>query len=92
MITKNSKFLNDLRKLCKKISNKKNDIIVFQTDIVATSIFYKLDGNYIGKTILNYFEKNFFKKTILFPAFSNDFIKKNMILNSLNLQQELYQI
>lgn len=76
MITKNSKFLNDLRKLCKKISNKKNDVIVFQTDIVATSVFYKLDGNYIGKTMLNYFEKNFFKKTILFPAFSNDFIKK----------------
>ena len=61
MITKNSKFLNDLRKLCKKISNKKNDVIVFQTDIVATSVFYKLDGNYIGKTILNYFEKIFFK-------------------------------
>ena len=39
MITKNSKFLNDLRKLCKKISNKNNDVIVFQTDIVATSVF-----------------------------------------------------
>ncbi len=76
MTKKKSKFLNDLKKLLKKISYKKNNVIVFQTDIIVTSIFYKLDGNYIAKTILKLIEKNFLKKTILFPAFSDDFIKK----------------
>ncbi len=78
MTKKKSKFLNDLKKLLKKISYKKNNVIVFQTDIIVTSIFYKLDGNYIAKTILKLIEKNFLKKTILFPAFSDDFIKKKI--------------
>ncbi len=69
-----SKFIYDLNKLLLKIYNKKNNIIVFQTDIIASSIIYKLDGQYIAKKILREIETIFTKKTILFPAFSNDLI------------------
>lgn len=69
-----SKFIYDLNKLLLKIYNKKNNIIVFQTDIISSSIFYKLDGGYIAKKILHLIEKIFLNKTILFPAFNNDLI------------------
>ena len=68
------KFIDNLNQLCKKIYNKNKNIIVFQTDVIATSVFYKLNGKYVAEKILLTFEKFFFNKTILFPAFSNDFI------------------
>ena len=71
-----SKFIYDLNKLLNKVYDKKNNIIVFQTDIISSSIKYKLSGDYIANKILFKIEKIFFDKTILFPAFSNDFIDK----------------
>lgn len=76
MIKNKSKLINDLNKLFEKIKLKKNNIIVFQTDIIATCIFYKLKGDYVAKKILTSIEKTFFDKTILFPAFSNDIVNK----------------
>lgn len=69
-------FENDLNKLLKKIHKRNGRIVVFQTDIINTSIFYNLDGRYIAKKILLKIEKTFSNKTILFPAFSNDLISK----------------
>ena len=37
-------FNKDLDKILNKIQSKKKEIIVFQTDIINSSIFYKLDG------------------------------------------------
>ena len=72
----NSKFHYDLNKLLKKVYYKNNNIIVFQTDIISTSILYKLNGKYIANKILKEIEKIFLSKTILFPAFSNDLVNK----------------
>lgn len=75
-MNKKSKFIYDLNKLLKKVYDKKNNIIVFQTDIISSSIKYNLSGEYIANKILFEIEKVFFDQTILFPAFSNDFIDK----------------
>ena len=73
-------FLNDLNQLLKKIKKIDNKIIVFQTEIIPSAIYYNLSGEFISKQILKNIEINFIDKTILFPAFSNDFVlKKNMI-------------
>ncbi len=71
-----AKFIYDFNKLCQIIYRKKNNIIVFQTDIISSSISYKLNGQYVANKILLEIEKFFFSKTILFPAFSNDFVRK----------------
>jgi aminoglycoside N3'-acetyltransferase len=76
MKSNEKKFLKDLNKFFKKIKIKKDKIIVFQTDVIPTAIFYKLNGKFVSKTIFKQIEKNFDNKTILFPAFSNDFVKK----------------
>ena len=69
-------FNNDVNKILKKILNLNNKIFVFQTDIFRTSIYYKLDPIIVAKKIINRIEKIFKNKTILFPAFSNDIVKK----------------
>ncbi len=69
-------FLKDLNKFFKKIKKNEDKIIVFQTDVIPSAIFYKLNGKFVSTTILERIEKNFYNKTILFPAFSNDFVEK----------------
>ncbi len=69
-------FLNDLNQLLKKIKKIDNKIIVFQTEIIPSAIYYNLSGEFISKQILKNIEINFIDKTILFPAFSNDFVLK----------------
>ena len=71
-------FLKDLSKFFKQIKKNNDKIIVFQTDIVPSAIFYKLNGKFVSTTILEHIEKNFNNKTILFPAFSNDFVEKKL--------------
>tara|TARA_Y100000768_G_C23934405_1_gene661831 strand:- start:454 stop:1233 length:780 start_codon:yes stop_codon:yes gene_type:complete len=69
-------FLSDLKKFFKKLFNNKDNIIVFQTEIIPSAIFYNLSGKFISTKIFNHIEKYYSDKTILFPAFSNDFVNK----------------
>ena len=72
-------FLKDLNQLLKKIKIIDNKIIVFQTDVIPSAIYYNLTGEFISKQILKNIEINFKDKTIIFPAFSNDFVLKKKI-------------
>lgn len=67
---------SDLKKIFLKILKLKNNTIVFQTDVLNTSIFYKTEPKKVAKKIIFLIEKIFKNKTILFPAFSNDIIHK----------------
>lgn len=67
---------SDLEKIFLKISKLKDKIIVFQTDVLNTSIFYKTEPKKVAKKIIFLIEKIFRNKTILFPAFSNDIVYK----------------
>tara|TARA_B100000989_G_scaffold294370_1_gene273375 strand:- start:14878 stop:15654 length:777 start_codon:yes stop_codon:yes gene_type:complete len=69
-------FFKDLKKILNIIYRKKNDIFVFQTDIVNSLRYYNLAGPTVVNNILINIEKIFFDKTILFPAFSNDLALK----------------
>ena len=65
---------NDTNKLLKKIINLNNKIFVFQTDILSTTLHYKLNPTSVAKKIISRIERIFRSKTILFPAFSNDIV------------------
>jgi hypothetical protein len=67
-------FNTDVKKLLNQILRLNNSIFVFQTDILKTSIKYSLKPNYVANEIISNIEKIFKKKTILFPAFSNDLV------------------
>ena len=56
------KFIDNLNQLCEKIYSKNKNIIVFQTEVIDTSLFYKLNGKYVAEKILLTFEKFFFDK------------------------------
>jgi hypothetical protein len=72
-----SKYLSkDINTLLNKIININNKIFVFQTDVLKTSLYYKVDPLKVAKIFIKNIEKIFYKKTILFPAFSNDIITK----------------
>ena len=67
---------SDLEKIFLKILKLRSETIVFQTDVLNTSIFYKTDPKKVAKKIIFFIEKIFRNKTILFPAFSNDIVHK----------------
>ncbi len=69
-----NKLKPDVVKLLNQIKSLNNKIFVFQTDILRTSIHYKMDPINVAKIISKQIEKIFNKKTILFPAFSNDLV------------------
>ena len=72
---------SDLEKIFLKILKLRSKTIVFQIDVLNTSIFYKTDPKKVAKKVIFFIEKIFKNKTILFPAFSNDIVqKKNSIL------------
>ena len=72
-----SDLSKDFEKGLKKILAFDDEIIVFQTQIFKTCLFYNLSGQKVSKEILRILEKKFKNKTILLPSFSNDLaIKK----------------
>lgn len=75
-MNKKLNFFKDFEKILNIIYRKKNDIFVFQTDIVNSLRYYNLAGLSVANNILIKIEKIFFDKTILFPAFSNDLVLK----------------
>ena len=66
----------EIDKLLTKISKLQNKIFVFQTDVLKTSLYYKVKPKIFANFFIKNIEKIFYKKTILFPAFSNDLITK----------------
>lgn len=78
---------NDLKKLLLKIYKLNDEVIVFQTDVLNTSLFYKKNPIYVANKIISLIEKIFNNKTILFPAFSNDLVNKkkyDIVKSSIN--------
>ena len=69
---------SDLEKIFLKILKLRSKTIVFQTDVLNTSIFYKTDPKKVAKKIIFCIEKIFRNKTILFPAFSIDIVYKKI--------------
>ena len=71
-----SNLSKDIKKGLKKILAFDDEIIVFQTQIFKTCLFYDLSGQKVSREILKILEKKFKKKTILLPSFSNDLAVK----------------
>ena len=69
---------SDLEKIFLKISKLNDKIIVFQTDVLNTSIFYKTDPKKVAKKVIFFIEKIFKNKTILFPAFLTTLFTKKI--------------
>ena len=62
-------FNTDVNKLLNQILRLNNSIFVFQTDILKTSIKYRLKPNYVANEIISNIEKIFKKKNNIISSF-----------------------
>jgi aminoglycoside N3'-acetyltransferase len=69
------KLYNDFERILKYLTDKQDKIVVFQTRFYDIFAKYDLSADQICKILLDMIFKNFYDKTILFPAFSDDIIK-----------------